>query len=195
MRWLRSFVALGLIAACAAVATRVVFPRYACNRDKALVNARTAQLVQSSGDAERNAGARTLAAMCSRCLERFPNDYEFHLLLASNLEMLGDRDAAEASYLKSLELSERPETYAYLALCELQHGKIEEARKHLLRGALFNLTIVELVSEPLRTETVEAVLEHHRDLGNSSSREAFDRWRERWRVRMLRNRSRSRVRE
>jgi tetratricopeptide (TPR) repeat protein len=195
MTWLKRIVALGVIAASLAVVARVLFPRYVCNRDKELVNTRTFDLERSSGDAERKAGARELVAMCTRCLEQFPNDYEFHLLRASNLEMLGDLQGAEAGYRRSLELNERPETYGYLALCELQQGKIEDARKHLLRGGLFNLSVVELVSDPWRTETLEAVLKRHRELGNGSSREAFDRWRERRRLRMLREQSRSRAKE
>lgn len=174
MKWLKAFLALLVVAACAAAAWQLVIPRYACNRDKAIVNSWTIRLSRGSAEFERTSKARELVDLCRRCLEHFPNDNEFHLLLASNLLFLGDTEGAEQSFLRSIALNQRPEAFAYLAVMQLEQGRMDEARKNLYYGALFNMTVVEAVSEPLRTEVATAVIARHRSLGSSH---ALDRWR------------------
>ncbi len=174
MKWLRTFLALLVVVASLTAAWRLVIPRYGCNRDKAIVNAWTIRLSRGPADYERTTKARELVEMCRRCLERFPNDNEFHLLLASNLLFVGDMEGAEQSFLRSIALNERPEAFAYLGVMQLEQGRTEEARKNLYHGALFNMTVVEAVSEPLRTEVAVAVITRHKRLGSEHS---LERWR------------------
>jgi tetratricopeptide (TPR) repeat protein len=176
MKWLRACAALLVIGACAAAAWLLVVPRFGCNRDKAIVNEATVRLARGQADDARTAEALQLAAICRRCVERFPNDYELHLLLGSNEQFYGDFDGAEQSFRRSLALSERPETYAYLAVLLLERGRPDEARQILYRAALFNLSFVELVSDPLRTEIAQAVTARHKRLG---SPDPADQWRRR----------------
>jgi tetratricopeptide (TPR) repeat protein len=176
MKWLRATAAVLIVAACALAATRLVIPRLRCNRDKAIVNSATMRLERGAADYERTVQARQLAEMCRRCLERFPNDYEFHLLLASNEAFVGDLEGAEQSYRRSLALNERPEALAYLAVMQLGQGKTEEARKNLYRAALFNLAVVELVSDPLKSEVAQAVVARHKTLGSENP---LERWKNR----------------
>jgi tetratricopeptide (TPR) repeat protein len=176
MKWLRALTALLAIAASVSAAWLLVVPRLGCNRDKAVVNAATIRLDRGPADDARTAEAMQLATICRRCLEQFPNDYEFHLLLGSNQQFYGDFDGAEQSFRRSLALSERPETLAYLAVMQLERGRPEEARQNLYRAALFNLSFVELVSDPLRTEIAQAVTARHQRLG---SPDPVDQWRRR----------------
>jgi tetratricopeptide (TPR) repeat protein len=144
MKWLRGFLALLIIAVSAAAAWCLVLPRYGCNRDKAIVNSWTIRLSRGSDEYARTVKARELAELCRRCLDRFPNDYEFHLLLGSNEGFLGDPDQAEQSFRRSIALNARPEAYAYLGVLLLEQGRTEEAKKTLYQGALFNLTVPRL---------------------------------------------------
>jgi tetratricopeptide (TPR) repeat protein len=155
-----------VVVASAAAAWHLVLPRLRCNRDKAIVNSWTVRLFGQGVDSKATVKARELVEMCRRCLELFPNDYEFELLLGSNESFLGDYERAEQTYLRSLALNERPETYAYLALTQLDMGKVEEARKNLYTGALFNLSVIELVSDPLQTEIAKDVYDRHKRLGS-----------------------------
>jgi tetratricopeptide (TPR) repeat protein len=166
MKWLRTLAAVLVVVASAAAAWHLVIPRLRCNRDKAIVNTWTIRLNRQGVDSQSVMKARELAEMCRRCLELFPNDYEFELLLGSNESFVGDHERAEQTFLRSLALNERPETYAYLALTQLDEGKVDEARKNLYLGALFNLTVVELISDPLQSEIAQAVTERHKRLGS-----------------------------
>lgn len=177
MKWLRALLAVAVVIAAAVSAWRLVIPRYRCNRDKAIVNATTILLESGPADYERTVKARRLAETCRRCLERFFEDYEFHLLLASNQWLMGDFEGAERSYRNSLALNERPETYANLALMQIEMGKTAEARKNLYHASLFHLAACELVTDPLRTEVRQAVLARHERLG--MPRNSFELWRNR----------------
>ncbi|HKR62493.1 MAG TPA: hypothetical protein VJZ00_02075 [Thermoanaerobaculia bacterium] len=167
MKALRAFVALLAIASAAAAAWKLVLPRYDCNHQKAIVNSWTVRLDRETDETVRIEKAREMIEICRRCLEQFPDDYELYLLLGSNETFLREYDDAEQSFRRSLALSERPETYAYLALAQLEEGKADEARKNLYRAALFNLSVVELVSEPMRSELAQAVTDRHRRLGST----------------------------
>ena len=164
MRASRALLALLLITACAALASRVVIPRMRCNLEKAQVNATTKIL--DSGDAyARSIRSRRNVEICRRCLALYPNDYEFHMLLATNEYWLGEHARAEESYRRALALNERPEIYAYLAVTQLRTGKYDEARKNLVRASLFQMALIDLVSPPLQIEVHDEVMERHRRLG------------------------------
>lgn len=180
MKWVRPIVALFVIAASGGAALRLVIPRYRCNADKAIANASTILVQEELAGYERMAKAREVAEICRRCLERVPNDYEFLNLLASNEEVLGDHEHAEKSYQRSISLNARPESYAYLGLIQLERGRVDEARRNLYYGALFNLSVVELISEPLRSEVAKAVLDRHKKL---NSKVSADQWRKKRRRR------------
>lgn len=167
MKFLRTLAALLVVVASGAATWHLVIPRLRCNRDKAIVDSWTGQLARQGADSRAIAKARELAEMCRRCLELFPNDYELELLLGSNESFVGDYERAEETFRRSIALNERPETYAYLALTQLDEGKVDQARKNLYLGALFNLTVVELISDPLQSEIAQAVTERHKRLGST----------------------------
>jgi tetratricopeptide (TPR) repeat protein len=169
MKWLRTLVALLAVASSAASAWRLVLPRYGCNRDKGIVNSWTIRLSSGPADYERTTKAQELAEMCRVCLEHFPNDYELHYLLAANEAFLGDDEGAERSYRRSIALNERPESLANLAVLQLVQGRTEEARGNLYHAALFNMAVVALVSEPLRSDVTNAVIDRHKRLGSDGS--------------------------
>jgi tetratricopeptide (TPR) repeat protein len=168
MRVLRAAAALFVIAASALTAVRFVLPSLHCNREKAVANTATIfrDRVRSS---EQTLRARKTAAACARCLEIFPNDPDFRILLASNQHVLGDYAEAERNYRLVLQNNERADAYAYLALLELDLGRIEEARRHLYHAALFDMSFVELVSSPMKEEIYEDVMRRHDRLRRAKS--------------------------
>jgi tetratricopeptide (TPR) repeat protein len=167
MKALKGLVALLLFGVSALVAVRIVIPPLRCNLDKARVNAATVlpDRPRTYGQIRR---ARRLETMCLRCLEILPNDPEFRTLLGSNQRMLGQYDEAERNYRRSLDLAERAETYAFLALLQLDRGRLEEARQNLYHACLFNMSFVEMVSSPMREEIYEAVIQRHTKLRGGS---------------------------
>src|SRR5829696_1410512 len=126
MKWLRTLAALLVVVASGATAWQLVIPRLRCNRDKAIVNSWTGRLGRQGLDSRGMTKARELAQMCRRCLAIFPNDYEFELLLGANESYLGDHARAEETLRRSIALNQRPETYASLALTQLDEGKVDE---------------------------------------------------------------------
>lgn len=165
MRVLRAILAVAAVVACALAAARLVLPRWRCNAEKGRVAVETQR--DTPDRAER---ARELAAVCRRCLDRFPNDYEYAMLLAANEHWLGRRDEAEASYQRALQLNERPEAYAQLALLALERGDVATARRHLMTASVFNLSYSELVGYPLGTEVQVAVQEREKRLRRARRR-------------------------
>ena len=165
MKMLRAILAAGIVAASVLAATRMVLPRWTCNGEKGRVAADTQR-----DTADRAERARELAAVCRRCLAQFPNDYEFAMLLAANEHWLGRRDEAEASYRRALELNERPEAYAQLALLALERGDVEAARRNLMTASVFNLSYSELVGYPLGTEVQIAVQDREKRLRGARPR-------------------------
>src|SRR5690349_772028 len=167
MKALRAVAALLLITVSALVARRIVLPPWRSNFDKARVNAATVlpDRPRTFGQVRR---ARQLETMCLRCLELIPNDVEFRTLLGSNQRMLGLYDDAERNYRQSIALTERAETYAFLALLQLDRGRLEEARQNLYHACLFDMNQVELVSSPMREEIYEAVIARHTKLRGGS---------------------------
>jgi tetratricopeptide (TPR) repeat protein len=168
MKAIKAIVALLLVGVSAFVAMRIVIPPLRCNIEKARVNAATVLPDRARNTYRQIRRARALAATCLRCLEVLPNDSEFRTLLASNQRMLGQYDEAERNYRRSLELNERAETYAFLALLQLDRGRLEEARQNLYHACLFDMSVVELVSSPTREEIYEAVMRRHMKLRGGS---------------------------
>lgn len=168
MKALKAIVALLLVGVCTLVALRVVLPPLRCNRVKARVNASTILPDRARNTYRQIRRARSLEAACLRCLEVLPNDADFLALLASNQRMLGLYDEAERNYRRSLALNERAETYAYLALLQIDRGRLEEARANMYRACLFDITQSELVSSPMREEIYEAVMARHTKLRGGS---------------------------
>jgi tetratricopeptide (TPR) repeat protein len=105
-----------------------------------------------------------MAAVCAQCLEIFPNDPDFRILLASNQHILGQYEDAERNYRLALALNDRADAYAFLALLELDLGRIEEARRHLYHAALFDVAFLELVSSPMKEEIYAEVVKRHTQL-------------------------------
>lgn len=167
MRALRAAVALLLVVASTVTALRVVLPLVRCNEAKARANAATMAGERARSSFEQTRRARRTVAECTRCLEAIPNDAEFRMLLASSQHVLGMDDEAERNYERSLALNERAQTYAFLALLQLDHGRIEEARQNLYHACLFDISLVELVSWPMREEVYQAVMKRHERLRGS----------------------------
>jgi tetratricopeptide (TPR) repeat protein len=167
MKALRVTVAFLVIVASATVAFRVVLPALHCNREKAIANAVTIVSDRARTSFERTSRAQTMAAACLKCLEIFPNDADLWTLLASNQHVLGQYDEAERNYRRSLELNERAETYAFLALLELDRGQVEEAHRNLLHAGTFDVSLLELVSSPMKEELYEEVMQRHEKLRGS----------------------------
>jgi tetratricopeptide (TPR) repeat protein len=176
MKWLRTIVAVCVIAASGSAALRLVIPRFRCNNDKAIAYEATTRLREELAGYERTSKARGVAEICRRCLQLFPEDYEFLNLLALNEEALGDHERAEKTFQRSIALNARPETYGYLGMVQLERGRVDDARKNLYYGALFNLSVVEMVSEPLRSEVAKEVLDRHQRLNSKVLADA-DKWR------------------
>jgi len=169
MKALRAAAALLVFAVCGLTAVRVILPSLPCNREKAVANTAAILRDRARSSYEQTLRARRMAAACARCVERFPNDPEFLILLASNQHVLRQYEDAERNYRRALELNERADAYAYLALLELDLGRIEEARQHLYHAALFDMSFVELVSSPMREEIYEEVMRRHDGLRRAKS--------------------------
>ena len=168
MRALRAAAALLVFIVCALTAVRFVLPSLPCNREKAVANTATILRDRARSSYEQTLRARKMAAACARCLEIFPNDPDFRILLASNQHVLGEYAEAEQNYRTVLENNERADAYAFLALLELDLGRIEEARRHLYHAALFDMSFVELVSSPMREEIYAEVMKRHDRLRRGS---------------------------
>jgi tetratricopeptide (TPR) repeat protein len=161
VRWL---LALLLVAATIAVIERRVLPRLQCNRDKARIQAEAKEFENTGDEYLRTTRARRNIEACRRCVERVPADYEMWFLLGVNQRVLQLHDEALRSFRQALALNERPETYAEIALLELERGNVDEARALLVKAAMFNMMFSEYVSNPLRREIYVEVLRKQKQL-------------------------------
>jgi hypothetical protein len=168
MRAIKALLALLLVATCALVAVRIVLPPYRCNEVKARANAAVIVRDRARNSEEQIRRARRLAEECERCLRDLPNDAELMMLLAANQHVLGLTIEAEQNYHHALALNERAETYAFLALLQLDQGRIDEAKKNLTHACTFDISLVELVSSPMREEIYETVMQRHEKLRGGS---------------------------
>lgn len=167
MRALRVAAALLLAGVSAMTAFRVVLPQIFCNAAKARANAAVTGRHDARRAFEQTRRTQRTVAECTRCLEAIPNEADMRTLLASSQHALGMDDEAERNYRQALALYERAETYADLALLQLDQGRFDEARQNLYHAALFNIGLTELVSSPMREEIYEAVMQRHEKLRGS----------------------------
>lgn len=161
VRWL---LALLLIAASIAVIERRVLPRLQCNRDKARIQAEAKEFENTGDEYLRTTRARRNIEACRRCVERVPAEYEMWFLLGVNQRVLQQHDEALRSFRQALALNERPETYAEIAVLELERGNVAEARALLVKASMFNMTFSEYVSDPLRREIYAEVTRKQQQL-------------------------------
>jgi tetratricopeptide (TPR) repeat protein len=161
LRWL---LALLVVAASVAAIARLVVPRIACNREKGRIQADAIAFGNMGDDYERTVRARRNVEVCRRCLDRIPSDYEMWFLLAVNQRVLQQRDEALQSFRQALSLNERPETYAEIAVLELERGNVDLARELLVRATRFNLTFSEYVSPPFSHEIYAEAMAKQKEL-------------------------------
>lgn len=159
MKPLRFLLAMLLAAAAVAVIANVMVPRLRCNRVKGEVNTSVRRLHRIGNDYERIARARRNLQRCEQCLTIFPDDHQLHILRGANLRVIGSYDEALRALERSLELTERPETYAQIGEIEMERGNVEAARTALLKAATFNIRYVMMVDQPMRDELYTAVYE------------------------------------
>jgi tetratricopeptide (TPR) repeat protein len=164
MRALRFVLALLVVAAAILLIVRGILPRIECNRDKGRMNRDVRRAARTGDENERTSRAAANVIACRRCLEIYPEDFQLHMLLAASLRILGDPDAALASYERALAITERPEIYAQMGEIEIERGNVEAARKLLTKAAMFNTSFLEVVDEPMRSEIAGEVLMRHEHL-------------------------------
>ncbi len=170
MKAVRFVLALMLAAVSTAVALRVAVPRWECNREKGRINREVRRMWRTGDEYERIARARANVARCRACIVRFPQDHQMHMLLASNLRILGERDEAIGTLQHAITLSERPDMWAQIGELEIERGNIEAGRAALMTAATFEIFFVDWVSEPMRHELENAVMERYNRLHASAKK-------------------------
>lgn len=158
MKLVKFLLVLMLAAASAAVITRVAIPRLQCNLAKGKMNRDIRRMNRTGNEYERIATARENVVACRACIAQFPQDHQLFTLLGANLRILGERDEAIRSFEHAITLTERPEMYAQIAELEIERGNVEAGRKALMTAATFQIFYIDYVSEPMRSETQNAVM-------------------------------------
>ena len=120
MRVVRIVLALMVVAASTAVVLRVAIPRWQCGADKGRINREVRRMWRTGDEYERLQRARANVARCRECIARFPQDHQLHMLLASNLRILGERDEAIRTLQHAIALSERPDMWAQIGEMEIE---------------------------------------------------------------------------
>ena len=154
MRVVRIVLALMVVAASTAVVLRVAIPRWQCGADKY----------------ERLQRARANVARCRECIARFPQDHQLHMLLASNLRILGERDEAIRTLQHAIALSERPDMWAQIGEMEIERGNLDAGRDALITAATFEIFFIDWVSEPVRSQVNNAVMARYERLRASATK-------------------------
>lgn len=172
MKLLRAALALLLLAASGMVISRVMAPRVRCNLAKGDINRKVRRFHRIADEYQRANMARRNLAQCDECLEIFPSDFQLHLLRGANLRILGRYDESVRAFEQALAATERAETYAQLAEVEIERGNVEAGRRALLRAATFDISHVEMVDDPLKTEIYTAVYERRERLLAAKSGQA-----------------------
>lgn len=152
MKAVRLLLALLIVAASLLVIAQTLVPRAQCNREKGRIQAEILEFANTGDDYVRIARARRNVEAGRRCIARVPADHEMWFLLGVNQRVLQRSDEALQSFRRALALNERPETYAEIALLELERGNVQLARELLVRAAMFNMTYSEYVSPDLGAE-------------------------------------------
>jgi cytochrome c-type biogenesis protein CcmH/NrfG len=161
VRAIRFLLALLVTTAAIALIVRGILPRIECNREKGRINREVRRFARSGDEQVRLSQARNNVLVCRRCLATYPEDFQLHMLMAANLNILGNTEEALQSYARAVAIAERPEIYAQMAEIEIEHGNIEAARQLLVKTALFNVVYIDIVDEPLRSEIIAEVLARH----------------------------------
>jgi hypothetical protein len=170
MRVLKFGLALLLAAAATAVVLRVAIPRWQCNLDKGRINREVRRLSRTGDEYERITRARANVAKCRECIELFPQDHQFYLLLAANLRILGEREEAIRTLQHAITLVERPEMWAQIGELEIERGDIEAGRTAIMTAATFDFASLDWVSQPMRSELENAVMERYNRLHDSAKK-------------------------
>ena len=170
MRVIRFALALLLAAVSTAVVLRVAVPRWECNREKGRINREVRRMWRTGDEYERIRRARANVAACRACLTQFPQDHQMHMLLASNLRILGERDEALRTLQHAISLVERPDMWAQIGELEIERGQIDAGRAALMTAASFDIYFIDWVSEPMRHELENAVMERYNRLRASAKK-------------------------
>ena len=159
MRSIRIAIAAVLCAVVALAIVRNVVPRFQCSAEKKRTEG-WLETARESGSLDRRiAVARDAIPHLLRCVERDPSDYEALFLIGVARREAEQNDAALQAFSSSLALNERPETYASIALLQLEMGKAEEARRNFRQAVYFNLDMIDYVDAAMREEMQTAALE------------------------------------
>jgi tetratricopeptide (TPR) repeat protein len=170
MKVVRILLALLLTAAATALVVRVAIPRLECNLAKGRINRDVRRMGRTGNEYERIVRARANVATCRTCIERFPQDPHWYILLGANQRVLGERDEAIRSFQHALSLIERPEIYAQIAELEIERGNIEAGRTALMTASVFQIFYIDYVSEPMRSEIQNAVMARYDKLRAAGSK-------------------------
>ncbi|MFL6245842.1 MAG: hypothetical protein ACJ74H_07445 [Thermoanaerobaculia bacterium] len=167
MRVIRFALVLLLAAVSTAVVMRVAIPRWQCNLEKGRINRDVRRMSRSGDEYARIASARANVAKCRECIALFPQDHQFYLLLAANLRILGERDEAIATLKHAITLVERPEMWAQIGELEIERGNPEAGRAAIMTAATFQIFYIDWVSEPMRHQIQNAIMERYNRLHDS----------------------------
>ena len=170
MRVVRIVLALMVVAASTAVVLRVAIPRWQCGADKGRINREVRRMWRTGDEYERLQRARANVARCRECIARFPQDHQLHMLLASNLRILGERDEAIRTLQHAIALSERPDMWAQIGEMEIERGNLDAGRDALITAATFEIFFIDWVSEPVRSQVNNAVMARYERLRASATK-------------------------
>jgi tetratricopeptide (TPR) repeat protein len=170
MKVIRALLALLLAAAATAVVVRVAIPRLECNLAKGRINRDVRRMGRTGDEYARITLARSNVITCRVCIERFPQDHHWYMLLGANQRVLGERDEAIRSFQQALALIERPEIYAQIAELEIERGNVEAGRTALMTASIFQIFYIDYVSEPMRSEIQNAVMARYDKLRASGGK-------------------------
>ena len=159
MRVVKFVLVLMLAAVSAAAVVRVAIPRWKCNLEKGRINREVRRLSRTGDEYERISRARVNVAKCRECIALFPQDHQFYMLLAANLRVLGERDEAIRTLKHAISLVERADMWAQIGELEIERGNLEAGRAAIMTAASFEIFYIDWVSEPMRHQLQNAVME------------------------------------
>ena len=136
-----------LLALAAATAFwQVPVRRYRANLDRRQIDLLVSRAEASASEAERRALALRAIELTHAPLETNPVDYKTLILKGVAEAAAGRDEAALATWRHSLTINERPETYAYLGVLQMERGEVDAAMTNLMRAAEFNVVMARLVA-------------------------------------------------
>lgn len=120
--------------------------RYQANLQRRQIDLLVARAEGSSSEHERRALALRAIELTHQPLETNPVDYKTLILKGAAEAAAGRGDEALATYRHALTVNERPETYAYMGVLQMERGEVDAAMANLLRAAEFNVVMTRLVA-------------------------------------------------